>query len=626
MHQIQRYFRKAGKAVLRFFGRVAHGSVLDIAILVCGVGLVGVGTTIAVVSSQKPQQVPVDVSSTVPVSVSASVSVPPVQQEVYDPNENALDLAEYSGTLLAESTDGGEAYLNETIFIGDSNTYRLATYGLTSWQNNLSAVGMGIQHVTSTPSMYFKGMDNPVYMARAVALMQPRRIVITYGTNNTDSSAETFKNQYRTALEAIKKEWPYADIIINAIPPVAAFRSNAINTQKNIDAFNKALAELAKEDGYQFLNSSEVLRDPSTGFARTDYMIGDGLHLNEDGAKALMSYVRTHTHIVADTRPARTELPIHQPTPEELFNPQAASGSSSSSSQTDGITVTFSIRGDKAGGKLEGTLMQLVEPGKTCSPVTATANAGYTMAWGCDVGGLYEGQGLTTNGNQTTVNYTVPTNTTEKTLNVWVTFSTHTHTYADNDWKDQGNGTHAHWCTDPKCPDEQKGVVAENHTWNAETGTCTVCGAPCGHTWDETDAATGMRKCTVCGKQDKDSNWTAPHTHTASSYVEAGTGHQAVCAGCGETYGDVLAHEYDNNYINNGDGTHTRKCIRCGGGAETAPHGTYNYTSNDSEHTGCCAACGGDVKTEGHTFTDGKCSVCGHSQPTPPESPEIPET
>lgn len=101
------------------------------------------------------------------------------------------------------------------MFLGDSNTYRLVAYGLTTWQNNLSAVGMGIQHVTSTPCMYFKGSSSPVYVAKAVSMMQPRRIVITYGTNNTNSTADTFKNQYRSALEAIKKEWPYADIIIN---------------------------------------------------------------------------------------------------------------------------------------------------------------------------------------------------------------------------------------------------------------------------------------------------------------------------------------------------------------------------------------------------------------------------
>lgn len=588
MHQIQRCFRKAGKAVLRFFGRVAHGSVLDIAILVCGVGLVGVGTTMAVVSAQRPQQVPVDVSSTVPITAPSSVSIAPVEQEVYDPNENALDLAEYDGTVLLETTDGGEAYLNDTIFLGDSNTYRLATYGLTSWQNNLSAVGMGIQHVTSTPSMYFKGMDNPVYMARAVALMQPRRIVITYGTNNTDSSADAFKNQYRTALEAIKKEWPYADIIINAIPPVAVFRSNAATTQKNIDAFNKALADLAQEDGYQFLNSSEVLKDPTTGFARTDYMIGDGLHLNEDGAKALMGYVRTHTHIVADTRPALTERPIHQPTPEELFNPQAAS-SSSSSSQTDGVTVTFSVRGDKAGGKLEGTLMQLVEPGKACSPVTATVNAGYTMAWGCDVGGLYEGQGLTTNGSQTTVNYTVPTGTTEKTLNVWVTFTKHEHKYADNDWKKQDDTYHAHYCTDTKCPDQPNSAVRENHTWPTN------------------DTTSPTIQCTKCEATKDNPNHKKPCDHTNLSGWEKNDGeHWKKCLDCQTEIGRT-GHSYSYN-------GHTGTC-ECGATITNEDHTiSDNWSDNGTNHIKTCTICGMVMDTGEHDTSGegGKCSQCSH--------------
>ncbi len=596
MHQIQRYFRKAGKAILRFFGRVAHGSVLDIAILVCGVGVVGAGTAIAVVASQRPAQLPVDVSSAVPMSVSAPAGIPPASSEAYDPNENALQLSEYDGTLLPETTDGGDAYLKETIFIGDSNTYRLATYSLTSWQNNLSAVGMGIQHVTGTPSMYFKGMSNPVYMARAVAMMQPRRIVITYGTNNTDSAAETFKNQYRSALEAIKKEWPYADIIINAIPPVAIFRSNAAATQKSIDAFNKALADLAREDGYQFLNSSEALKDPTTGFARADYMIGDGLHLNEDGAKALLSYVRTHTHVVADTRPALTEQPVHQPTPEELFNPQAASSSSSSSSssQAQGVTVRFFItKGQESFGALTGTQTQIVEPGKACMPVTATANSGYSIAgWGCTEGGLYEGSGLSTVvNNQQTATFTVPGNTTLKELSVWVSFQqNHVHSYNTNDWKDQGNGTHAHWCKDgDKCPDENKGAVAEAHTWNTDpnTGarTCAVCSAQGGQDpeWKCTSHTYEDGKCTKCG---------ATCTHGSHKQED---GNCTVC-------NMYVGHNYDSS---------THKCS-CGlQDPEWQPH-THSFGEG---HACSCGAV--DVTQGSHSLdADGKCTVqgCNHCE------------
>ena len=138
-----------------------------------------------------PDAAPVDASSSAPSSSSVSAS----QSGSYDPDADALDKQAYDGTILPETADGGQTYIDETMFLGDSNTYRLVAYGLTTGQNNLSAVGMGIQHVTSTPCMYFKGSSSPVYVAKAVSMMQPRRIVITYGTNNTNSTADTFKNQ-----------------------------------------------------------------------------------------------------------------------------------------------------------------------------------------------------------------------------------------------------------------------------------------------------------------------------------------------------------------------------------------------------------------------------------------------
>lgn len=230
------------------------------------------------------------------------------------------------------------------------------------------------------------------------------------------------QNQYRSALEAIKKEWPYADIIINAVPPVAQTRTGAAAAQKAIDEFNKALADLAKEDGYRFLNSSEALKDPATGFARASYMIEDGLHLNEQGAKALIDYVRTHTYETEDRRPALTTIPTHTATPEETFNPQAASSSSSSSSsEAEGVTVTFSIKDGKDGGSLSGTLTQKVKPGETCSTVTATAKEGYSLEWGCT-------EGRIENVNNGTLTFTVPANTKLESISVWVTFKISTRT------------------------------------------------------------------------------------------------------------------------------------------------------------------------------------------------------
>ena len=51
-----------------------------------------------------------------------------------------------------------------------SNTYRMEVLGKTTWQNNLSAVGMGIGHVTGSRCMYFSGYSSPclLYTSRCV--------------------------------------------------------------------------------------------------------------------------------------------------------------------------------------------------------------------------------------------------------------------------------------------------------------------------------------------------------------------------------------------------------------------------------------------------------------------------
>ena len=115
-------------------------------------------------------------------------------------------------------------------------------------------------------------------------MMQPRRIVITYGTNNTNSTADTFKTSTAVLWRPSKRNGPTR---ISSSTPYRPWRRRT-GTAAHAEGHRRiqqSLADLAKEDGYRFLNSSEALKDPATGFARASYMIEDGLHLNEQGAK-----------------------------------------------------------------------------------------------------------------------------------------------------------------------------------------------------------------------------------------------------------------------------------------------------------------------------------------------------
>lgn len=317
----------------------------------------------------------------------------------YDKDREALDTDQLGNTILAQTDDAGQEYLDGTLFIGDSNTVRSMMYGHTTWDNVVAAVSMGVQHIPTLKMTYFKGMKDAVTVPEAVKIIQPQRIIITYGTNNTIGyETETFIAKYKEGLDAIKKQWPYADIIINSIPPIDKQRENLSITMQTIDKFNKALAEFAKEEGYKFLNSSEALKDEETGFAKKDYTIGDGVHLNKAAMEAMFTYFRTHAYITEDTRPKPLkDIPEREETPTGIISedPLAVRGTR--------IRILFTSS-DSSLGRVEGEVEQKIKRTVTSDAVTAvpiTENGGVFTGWSCS----YNGLSSTTD---STVRFTVP--------------------------------------------------------------------------------------------------------------------------------------------------------------------------------------------------------------------------
>ena len=231
------------------------------------------------------------------------------EQSEKDNSEEAPDSSSETESVenedaLAETEDAGEEYIKETLFIGDSNTVRMMNYGLTSLDNTIAVVGMGIQSVKSLKCVQFSGYSEPVTMVEAVKLMQPGRIIITFGTNNANGmETDDFIKKYKEALEAISEASPGVDILINSVPPICEKNSYPKLSQNSIDKFNNALIVMAKELGYKFIDSASVMKDEKTGYAKQGFTVNDGIHISEDGFAAMFTYIRTHSHVVKDTSP-----------------------------------------------------------------------------------------------------------------------------------------------------------------------------------------------------------------------------------------------------------------------------------------------------------------------------------
>ena len=238
-----------------------------------------------------------------------------VQESGYDATKNTIDQGEFSATVLPETEDAGQEYIDTTLFLGDSNTARMyRVFDYCSYDNAIGSVGMSARSLQNYACVKFSGYGSYVTMPQAVALMQPRRVIVTFGTNDLDPnySAASFAENYRAGLQAIADAYPAADIIVNAIPPLGRSHSNASLTQSQVDEYNKAIVEMCDANGWKFLNSAEALKDAATGYAKDGYVeSSDGIHLTRAAMDALFTYIRTHSYLTEDTRPALTSVPEH---------------------------------------------------------------------------------------------------------------------------------------------------------------------------------------------------------------------------------------------------------------------------------------------------------------------------
>ncbi len=288
-----------------------------------------------------------------------------------------------SSALLTETADAGQSYQDETLFLGDSNTVRLYNNGLISLQQFCAKEGIGTQVALHEGIVTFKKDNNSYTIAQAVAMMKPRRVVITLGTNDTGMEVADFISNYTALVQAIRESYPYTDIIVNTIPPIPADHSTYPHMdQAKIDDMNMALLSMCEQLGLKFLNTAETLKGDD-GYGKADYYTSGDIHLKSAGLKAALNYLRTHACETTDNRPDTNNIPIR--TLEYVSNPSSAvqapsseAASESTSSSVEAVHYEARYQVDKNGG---GTLASGNESGKTslsCSITDASQTVSVT--------------------------------------------------------------------------------------------------------------------------------------------------------------------------------------------------------------------------------------------------------
>ena len=344
------------------------------AVLVCIVcalaALLTIGITLTMLKRGKnPTEQPGDSSIITP------APAPEGEEDISD----HYQINETSSALLTGTADAGNAYQEQTLFIGDSNTVRLYANGLISLQQFCAKEGIGTGAALNEGIVTFKRDDNRYTIAQAVAKMKPRRVVIMLGTNDNGMNTEDFISNYTALVQAIQASYPYTDIIVNTVPPVPSNHSNYPNMdQTRIDDFNMALLTMCEQLGVKFLNSAEALKD-ANGYGNVDYYQSGDIHLKPAGLKVLLKYLRTHAYETEDRRPDTNNIPTRA---EYTANPSSAVEAPSSSEEVSSSAVEekteyqAGYRVDKTGG---GSLTCGNESGKSLTVKVTSATQSVTV-------------------------------------------------------------------------------------------------------------------------------------------------------------------------------------------------------------------------------------------------------
>ncbi len=208
-----------------------------------------------------------------------------------------------SPSYLGKTPDYGEFYVNNIIYLCDSTLAKMRDSDVLRDGAETRQIWTGsdgdlpLSKATTKTEIILPETDSGAYISEAAERNRPQYLIIALGMNNgvRYCTEEQFKSYYSELITAIKAASPETKIMLQSVLPVSwvyEWKTQGISKEK-IDRANAWIVELAEEHGVKYLNTASCLKN-SRGYLDKKYDSGDGLHLNAEGYRAVLEYIRTH--------------------------------------------------------------------------------------------------------------------------------------------------------------------------------------------------------------------------------------------------------------------------------------------------------------------------------------------
>ena len=214
--------------------------------------------------------------------------------QISDSSSSRIEKVEFG--LVPELERVTSKYFDDAIMVGDSITEGIQLYSVMKNATVISHTGINVSTI-STKAVIQSG-KNKITIPEAIALHpEAKKIYILVGANGISwMSVETFIEEYGKFIDIVKSTLPNAIIYVQSIFPIneQLFKKNYSQdlTNKEIDEYNAAILELAKEKKVYYLDVAQDLKDANG--ALSSEATTDGMHIGSSYYEKWFNYLKRH--------------------------------------------------------------------------------------------------------------------------------------------------------------------------------------------------------------------------------------------------------------------------------------------------------------------------------------------
>lgn len=185
-------------------------------------------------------------------------------------------------------------YLDSCVFIGDSITYGLSSYGLVSSSSVYASVSMSIAKVETEE---IETQYGTMTVIEALKESEPENIYVMLGTNGAAwLSVDEMYDYFTAFMKKLRNACSDSEIYIISVPPVTSDKETSVEApilNSDLDSFNELLLEYANTNSLHYIDINSYLKDGGSSLP-SSYAENDGVHLKYSTYELFINYILTH--------------------------------------------------------------------------------------------------------------------------------------------------------------------------------------------------------------------------------------------------------------------------------------------------------------------------------------------